>query len=119
MSTPDDITEQAWAVRRHIFASGRPPTVETTAADLGLPVEDVRAAYDWLNAKHALYLSPGTHDVRIANPFSGVPTDYLVRANGRDYTANCAWDALGVPAALGADAEITATLPDGAGEATL
>ena len=50
MSTTDTFTELAWAVRRHIFATivdtGWPPTVETTAADLGLPVDDVRAAYD-------------------------------------------------------------------------
>jgi hypothetical protein len=29
-----------------------------------------------------------------------VPTPHVVEADGRTYFANCAWDALGVPAAL-------------------
>jgi hypothetical protein len=44
----------------------------------------------------------------MAWPFSGVETPFQVRANGRTYFANCAWDSLGIPAALHADAEIEA-----------
>jgi hypothetical protein len=36
----------------------------------------------------------------MAPPFSGVPTQHRVRADGVSYFANCAWDALGIPAAL-------------------
>jgi hypothetical protein len=36
----------------------------------------------------------------MAPPFSGVPTLHQVEAAGRSYFANCAWDALGIPAAL-------------------
>lgn len=35
-------------------------------------------------------------------------TPFRVHANGRAYFANCAWDALGIPAALHADATIEA-----------
>jgi hypothetical protein len=45
----------------------------------------------------------------MANPFSAVPTPFRVRAGEVEYWANCAWDMLGVPAALGADAAIHAT----------
>ena len=38
--------------------------------------------------------------IRMAPPFSGVPTQHVVLAGGRRYFANCAWDALGIPAAL-------------------
>ncbi|HSD83610.1 MAG TPA: organomercurial lyase, partial [Anaerolineae bacterium] len=38
--------------------------------------------------------------IRMAPPFSGVPTQHVVEAGGKQYFANCAWDALGVPAAL-------------------
>jgi hypothetical protein len=38
--------------------------------------------------------------IRMAPPFSGVPTQHRVTAAGVSYYANCAWDALGVPAAL-------------------
>ena len=37
----------------------------------------------------------------MANPFSGVPTDHTFASGGVRYFANCAWDALGIPAALG------------------
>jgi hypothetical protein len=36
----------------------------------------------------------------MAPPFSGVPTQHVVEAGGIQYFANCAWDALGVIAAL-------------------
>jgi len=45
----------------------------------------------------------------MANPFSAVETPFRVHARGVTYWANCAWDALGIPAALGADAQIEAT----------
>lgn len=38
--------------------------------------------------------------IRMANPFSGVPTDHTFESAGIRYYANCAWDALGIPAAL-------------------
>ena len=40
----------------------------------------------------------------MANPFSGVPTDYVVQTANMTCYANCAWDALGVAAILGRDA---------------
>jgi hypothetical protein len=89
-----------------------PPTVEEAAATLGALPEDVRAAYGRLDARHALFLNPGSHDVRMAHPFSGVPTPFRVHAGERRYWANCAWDALGVPAALHADARIEAETGD-------
>jgi hypothetical protein len=36
----------------------------------------------------------------MAPPFSGAPTQHVVEADGIQYFANCAWDALGIPAAL-------------------
>jgi hypothetical protein len=44
----------------------------------------------------------------MANPFSAIATNYQVYANGQSYWANCAWDALGIPAALQSDARIEA-----------
>ena len=44
----------------------------------------------------------------MANPFSGIPTDFKVHADGKTYYANCAWDMLGIPAALHTDAVIEA-----------
>jgi hypothetical protein len=48
----------------------------------------------------------------MAHPFSGVPTAFRVEAGDRIYWANCSWDALGIPAALHADARIEAPIGD-------
>jgi hypothetical protein len=41
-------------------------------------------------------------DVRL----SGVPTQHAVESGGVRYYGNCAWDALGIPAALGTPARV-------------
>src|SRR5581483_4233721 len=76
----------------------------------------IQAALERLHDRHALFLDPDDRSIRMANPFSNVPTSFRVRATGRDYWANCAWDALGIPAALHADAAIEANYAD-SGEA--
>ena len=106
-----------WTVRNAVYATilerTVPPTADETATALGVSPDDVRSAYERLNSRHALFLTPGSHDVRMAHPFSGVPTAFRVEAGDRTYWANCAWDALGIPAALHADARIEAPIGDG------
>ena len=101
-----------WEIRffiyRHFAETTRPPTVEETAAQFSLSHEEARSAYEELHGRHALYLQPGTHKILMANPFSGVETPFKVHANGKAYFANCAWDSLGIPAALHTGAEIEA-----------
>ena len=46
------------------------------------------------------------------NPFSVVPTAYRVHAGGRWWYGNCAWDALGICAALHVDGRIETSCPD-------
>ncbi|HEY1389180.1 MAG TPA: organomercurial lyase [Ktedonobacterales bacterium] len=121
MSATDDlerIDDPDWAVRTAVYAfiaeQTWPPTVDETAAILGVARERAALAYRRLNQRHALFLEPGTLSIRMAHPFSGILTTFKVRANGRAYWANCAWDMLGVPAALNADAEIDAYYADAA-----
>lgn len=45
----------------------------------------------------------------MANPLSAVATPYRVHVKGRHLWANCAWDSLGIPAMLHADARVEAT----------
>ncbi len=44
----------------------------------------------------------------MAPPFSGVETPFRVNVQDKAFYANCAWDALGIPAALHADAVVEA-----------
>jgi hypothetical protein len=57
-------------------------------------------------------LNPATAEIRMANPFSAVPTAYRVHADGRWWYANCAWDAFGVLSALESDGRIESSCPD-------
>ena len=45
--------------------------------------DEVRGAWRRLHDAHALVLNPATDELRMANPFSAVPTAYRVEADGR------------------------------------
>jgi hypothetical protein len=95
-------------VYAYIVEHGIPPAVEVAAAEFGIETGPARASYERLHERHALFLDTETREIRMAFPFSAIPTRFLVRVNERSYWANCAWDMLGVPAALHSDAEIEA-----------
>ena len=106
-------------VYRFLLENEIPPSIEETAAGLGIGVEEAAMVYEQLHDRHLLFLTPDRRAVRMAHPFSGVPTPFRVHANGRSYWANCAWDAFGIPAALHADARINAVCSDTGEEVTL
>lgn len=99
-------------VRLHVFGqaaeTGRVPTAAETAEALGEPQAAVEAALGRLAAARVLILAPGTANVWAANPFCAAPSAFRVEARGRTYWGICIWDALGIPAALHADATVTA-----------
>lgn len=105
-----------WQVRHFVYTfiteHERPPADAEIAARFGLEPAAATRLVRELHDRHALLLDPQTGTIRMANPYSGVPTRYRVVANGHRYWANCAWDALGIPAMLGADAEIHASCAD-------
>jgi hypothetical protein len=91
----------------HWFArTGAPPAVGDMSAELQATVAEVRAAYARLRSNRVLLLEPDGETIRMAPPFSGVPTQHVVETGGRSYFANCAWDALGIPAALQREAVV-------------
>ncbi len=97
-------------VRRHVYfsvvANGRPPSAAETAEAFGLDAAEAEASYRRLHDAHAIVLFPDTTDVWMAHPFCFAPTPHVVTAGGRDWTATCAWDALGIPGALHGDGEV-------------
>jgi Alkylmercury lyase len=91
---------------------GRVPAAAEIAAVAGCDLEEVVAGWRRLHDEHALVLNAATAEIRMANPFSGVPTAYRVHADGRWWYANCAWDAFGICAALHVDGVIETSCPD-------
>ena len=98
----------------HFFAEQcRAPAHPEIAALLQTENETVQAAFHKLHERHMLFLEPGTDSIRMANPFSAIPTRYRVTSAQKQWWANCAWDTLGIAAALHSDALIEARYPDG------
>src|ERR1700752_1083030 len=97
-----------WQVRHfvynHFADTTQPPSVEEIATHFKISVEEASELYDALNNRHAFFLEPETLTIRMAWPFSAIPTNFKVHANGKTYYANCAWDRLGIPVLLQSDA---------------
>jgi len=85
----------------HAFLAGETPTVATVARNLREPATAIAESFDRLAAGRAIVLVPRTHEIMMAAPFAGRPTDFQVTVGARRYNANCIWDALGIPAMLG------------------
>src|SRR6266536_2831070 len=90
----------------HPARTTRPPTPAQVAASVGTTGQAVESAFHRLYQSRVLVLESDGVSIRMAPPFSGVETQHRVRAGGKDYFANCAWDALGIPAALQQPAEV-------------
>ena len=80
--------------------SGRIPAIAAAADRVRATPAAVKEAYLRLRARRLLWLEADSVTVRMAPPFSGVPTQHQVMVDGIEYYANCAWDALAIPAAL-------------------
>lgn len=100
-------------VRHHVYdyvmLEGLPPTITETSSALALSLDEVRASIQRLADGHILVLQKGSSEILMANPFSAVPTPFLVKAEDRPYYGNCIWDAMGIPAMLKQDATIEAS----------
>jgi len=88
------------AVYRAFAETGRRPSPEDVAARTGASPREVLEAYVRLRAQRVLVLEADGASIRMAPPFSGVETQHVVESGGISYFANCAWDSLGIPAAL-------------------
>jgi len=101
------LTDFDWAVRSEIYRvfgeRGTAPPVGEMAAAVGATEHRVRTSLQSLFGAHEIAPLPSGDGVWMANPFSGVPTDFVVETPHMTCYANCAWDALGVPAIVGTD----------------
>jgi hypothetical protein len=97
---------------RLLVELGRAPSAGEVADASGLGREEVAEGWRRLHDEHALVLEPHAPQIRMANPFSAVPTPYRVEAAGRSWYGNCAWDAFGICAALHVDGYVETVCPD-------
>lgn len=88
------------------------PAYQHIADVLKADRENVRAAFHKLHGRHMIFLDHHTDSIRMANPFSAIPTRFKVTSGNKQWWANCAWDSLGIAAALHMDVQITAGYPD-------
>jgi hypothetical protein len=99
------------AIYEEFVKSGRPPEVGELASKLQQPVAEIQASLRRLADTHVLVVEDDLR-IRMAMPFSAVPTSFRVTSKRSAWFANCAWDALGIPAALDVDARIETSCPD-------
>lgn len=96
----DFVLQVKLAVYHATARHGNPPKAQALARELGIPIAKLAEAYADLAKRRLLVLESDGLTIRMAPPFSGVPTQHRVGVDGVDYFANCAWDALAIPAAL-------------------
>ncbi len=92
----------------YVMREGVPPTIAETSSALARTPDQVEHSFQRLADGHILVLQQGG-EILMANPFSAVPTPFLVKVGGRSYYGNCIWDAMGIPAMLKQDATIEAS----------
>ncbi|HEY7171109.1 MAG TPA: organomercurial lyase [Vicinamibacterales bacterium] len=95
------------AVYRHFASTGRPPTLEAMSIATGGTPRQVTDGYRRLHARRMLVPADDLVSIRMAPPFSGVPTQHTAVVNGIEYAANCAWDSFGIVAALGGTGDVS------------
>jgi hypothetical protein len=102
-----------WQIRyfiyQHFTSATLPPTLVETADRFHLTLDETQTVYQELHRRDAIYLESDKASIRMAFPFSAVPTPFRVHTLIKSYWANCAWDSLGIPAALQCDAIIETT----------
>ena len=101
------------AVLQQSIDTGEVPTAAEVARRLQIAEASVIDAFRELADRHVYVLEPGDPTrLRMANPFSAIPTTFAVFARARRYHGNCVWDALGIVSLLGGEGRVETACPD-------
>ncbi|MCA1622548.1 MAG: alkylmercury lyase family protein [Acidobacteria bacterium] len=101
--------EIRYHVYDYVMREGVPPTITETSSALARSPDEVRTSFQRLADEHIFVLQKGNGEILMANPFSAVPTPFIVKVRNQSYYGNCIWDAMGIPAMLKQDATIEAS----------
>jgi hypothetical protein len=91
---------------------GVPPLAARVADALQATPREVLGAFASLAERRMLVVQADSGEVLMANPFSAVPTPFVVIAEGVKTYGNCIWDALGIAAMLKRDVDIDTSCGD-------
>ena len=99
------------AVRQYVydqlFNRQRVPGAAEIARALHREIDGLRQSLRRMKDGHILVLQEGDQEILMANPFSAVPTPFVVQIGDRSWWGNCIWDALGIAAMVKGEATIT------------
>ena len=99
-------------VYEQLIEHGVMPSLTDIGRRFSATAADARDAIRAAGLRKTLLPDPRTGEIWMAGPFSAVPTSYRVRAGQRMWSANCAWDMLGIAALVGEPVEIEAQCAD-------
>jgi len=107
------LSEVAFELRRLIYDGAiecsRIPSKAELSTALAVPNETVERALAELAEAHQLVLQHESGEVLMANPFSAIPTPFVVSVGARSWYANCIWDAMGLAVMVREDALLDAS----------
>lgn len=94
-------------------SSGHVPDAQAVARSLHVQPGETIEAFRRLGDSHVYVSEPGDPSkLRMANPYSAVPTPFRVEVRRKSYFGNCVWDALGIVSLLGGDGRVVTSCPD-------
>ena len=85
----------------HFLEHAAPPVVEQLMTAFSLSRSETAGVLHELESSRHLALVGGTDRILMAFPFSAIATPFRVTVRGRQYFANCSWDAIAFHAMLG------------------
>src|SRR5438093_11414873 len=89
------------AIARLIKTGGKIPTIASVAADMVKDISAVDASFARMIDGHVFIPRKDSHEIYAYDQFFVGPTDFFVTTDGRFCFGIYAWDALGMPPALG------------------
>ncbi len=76
------------AVYRHFVSENKAPGASEIAEALNLATEQISQSFARLANEHVLVLDPDSKEIRMAMPFSAIPTAYKVTVGEKSWWAN-------------------------------
>ena len=86
----DEVSDQdiRHFIYTHFAQNAQPPSTSETAAHFKISIAAVEDFYERLADGHQIALAPGTHLIWMAHPFSGLPTNFVVKIENKRYWGN-------------------------------